>query len=338
MFYLKYRPHNIDDVDNSKVRDVIKNYLKLADVPHAWLMVGHKGMGKTSIARILARELCKTGDVKKDELILRDIENGASPDVQEINGADNTGIDDVRKLIENISFSPMIAKYRMYIIDEVHMLSVSAFNGLLKILEEPPAHAIFILATTSIDKIPSTIQSRCVKIDFGTAKEEDVIRMINRIAKGENLKVAENTKILIARNCDRSFRDATKILEELVTQNALEETAARSYLGIRTKEDVLSFLEKRDAFTAISWLQEFTTGGGDIKLLIEETIRKIHALILTHYKVNPDYPVGEHKFTLGELAKIQKLLHEAYTVSRNSPVPSSALQLAIIEYCQVKAI
>ena len=101
---------------------------------------------------------------------------------------------------------------------------------------------------------------------------------------------------------------------------------------------MLSFLEKRDAVTAISWLQEFTTGGGDIKLLIEETIRKIHALILTHYKVNPDYPVGEHKFTLGELAKIQKLLHEAYTVSRNSPVPSSALQLAIIEYCQVKAI
>lgn len=336
MFYLKYRPKSIDEVDNSKVREIIKNYLKQKDVPHAWLFVGHKGMGKTSIARILARELCKTGDSKKDDLILRDIDNGASPDVQEINGADNTGIDDVRKLIENISFSPMIAKYRMYIIDEVHMLSVSAFNGLLKILEEPPAHAIFILATTSIDKVPSTIQSRCVKVDFGTAKEDDVVKMIDRIAKGESLKVPDNTKLLIARNCDRSFRDATKILEELVTQNSLDETAAKSYLGVRTKEDILKFLEKKDAVAAISWLSEFATGGGDIKLLIEETIRKVHALILTHYKVNPDYPVGEHKFTLVELAKIQKLLHEAYTVSRNSPVPSSALQLAIIEYCQAK--
>ncbi|MFO0703513.1 MAG: DNA polymerase III subunit gamma/tau [Patescibacteria group bacterium] len=336
MFYLKYRPKNIDDVDNSRVRDVIKNYLKQKEVPHAWLFVGHKGMGKTSIARILARELCKTGDAAKDALIVSDIDNGASPDVQEINGADNTGIDDVRKLIENISYAPMVAKYRMYIIDEVHMLSTSAFNGLLKILEEPPAHAIFILATTSIDKVPSTIQSRCVKVEFGTAKPEDVVRMIDRISKGENINVPEATKNLISISCDRSFRDATKILEELVTQNALEEEDAKKYLGIRTKDDVLKFLEVKDAVGAISWLQEFSTSGGDMKLLIEETIRKIHALILIHYKVEPDFPVGSHKFTLGELAKIQKLLHEAYTVSRNSPVPSSALQLAIIEYCQTK--
>lgn len=334
MFYLKYRPRTIDEVDNTRVRDVIKNYLKQKDTPHAWLFVGHKGMGKTSIARILARELCKTGDSKKDEIILADIENGSSPDVQEINGADNTGIDDVRKLIENISFAPMIAKYRMYIIDEVHMLSVSAFNGLLKILEEPPSHAIFILATTSIDKIPSTIQSRCVKVEFGTAKVEDVISMIDRIAKGEGLTVTSGTKQLVAKNCDRSFRDATKILEELVTQNALDETSAAKYLGIRTKDDILAFLEKKDATSAISWLQEFATGGGDVKLLIEETIRKIHALILTHHKVESDYPVGIHSFTLSELARMQKLLHEAYSVSRSSPVPSSALQLAVIEYCQ----
>lgn len=336
MYYLKYRPKNIDEVDNSKVRDLIKNFLKKKDPPHAWLFVGHKGMGKTSIARILAQELCKTGDPAKDDLILADIQNSTSSDIQEINGADNTGIDDVRKLIENVAFAPMVAKYRMYIIDEVHMLSTSAFNGLLKILEEPPSHAIFILATTSIDKVPSTVQSRCVKVEFGTANLEDLSRMIDRIAKGEGLTIPEETKQLIMLNCDRSFRDATKIVEELVAQNALDEESAQKYLGIRMKDDLIKFLEKKDPVASIAWLQEFSTGGGDVKLLIEDSIRKVHALILKFHSVAVDFPVGEHKFSIVELAKLQKLLHEAYIVSKSSPVESSALQLAIIEYCQAK--
>lgn len=336
MFYLTYRPQTIDAVDNSKVRDVIKKYLAAKSIPHAWLFTGHKGMGKTSVARILAKELCKTGDAQKDAIIVADIENGTSADVQEINGADNTGIDDVRKLIENISYAPMVAKFRMYIIDEVHMLSTSAFNGLLKILEEPPEHAIFILATTSLDKIPSTIQSRCVKVDFGTAAPSDVVAMIDRIATAEKLTIADETKDLIAAHCDRSFRDATKILEELVTQNALAPEEARRYLGLRTKGDVLVHIAKKDAIACISWLQEYAAGGGDVKLQIEELIRKVHALILMSHGIAADYPVDPQPMTIAELTKLQRLLHEAYTVSRQSPVPSAALQIAFIEYCHSK--
>lgn len=334
MFYLTYRPKTIQEIDNSKVREVIGKYLAVKEIPHAWLFTGHKGMGKTSVARILAKELCKTGDASLDARIVTDIENGVSPDVQEINGADNTGIDDVRKLIENISYTPMMAKYRMYIIDEVHMLSTSAFNGLLKILEEPPSHAIFVLATTAIDKIPPTIQSRCVRVDFGTAKPDDVVKMLGRIEKGEGLSIPAETKVLIANNCDRSFRDATKIVEELVAQDALSPEAAQTYLGIRAKDKLLTYLEKKNAQEAIVWLQEYTLAGGDPKLLIEETIRRLHAIMLKLNGVDPDYPVENISFTAVQVSKLLKLFHDAYNVSRVSPVPQSAIQIAIIEYCQ----
>lgn len=334
MLYLTYRPKTIDEIDNTRVREVIQNYLLAPNIPHAWLFTGHKGMGKTSVARILAKELCKTGDASLDEHIFKDIENGVSSDVQEINGADNTGIDDVRKLVENVSFAPMIGKYRMYIIDEVHMLSTSAFNGLLKILEEPPSHAIFVLATTSLDKIPATIQSRCVRVDFGTANVTDVLAMLTRIEKGEGLTIPNETKELIAHNCDRSFRDATKILEELIAQKSLEPSIAQTYLGVRAKDNLLGYMQDKKAQVAIQWLQEYVTGGGDPKLLIEETIRRLHALILKLNGVEPDYPVGEHTFTAVQLAKLLKLFHEAYNVSKSSPVPASAIQIAIIEYCQ----
>jgi DNA polymerase III subunit gamma/tau len=336
MYYLKYRPSKIEEVDNSRVRTIISNYLTKTDIPHAWLFVGHKGMGKTSVARILAKELCKTGRSETDVILSKEIEEGTSADVQEINGADNTGIDDVRKLIENIAYTPMIAKYRMYIIDEVHMLSGSAFNGLLKILEEPPKHAIFILATTLVDKIPATVQSRCVKVDFGTAKAEDITAMLDRIAEGENLKISDETKSLIIKSSDRSFRDATKILEELVSQNSLDPLKAGAYIGLRSKDEVLSFFERKDVAGGIAWINTFTTDGGDSKLLIEESIRKVHALILKHFGVDPDFPVGDYKFSLADLAKLQKLLHEAYNASRSSPVPSTALQLCMIEFGKQK--
>ncbi|MBP6994388.1 DNA polymerase III subunit gamma/tau [Candidatus Woesebacteria bacterium] len=334
MFYLTYRPKTIQDIDNTKVREVVRKYLAVPEIPHAWLFTGHKGMGKTSVARILAKELCKTGDASMDKRIVADIENGVSPDVQEINGADNTGIDDIRKLIENISYTPMMGKYRMYIIDEVHMLSTSAFNGLLKILEEPPSHAIFILATTAIDKIPPTIQSRCVRVEFGVAKPEDVVRMLERIEKGEKLTIPSATKTLIANNCDRSFRDATKILEELVAQKALDPESAQQYLGVRAKDKLLTFLEGKNTVGAIQWLQEYSLAGGDPKLLIEETIRRLHALMLKLNGVEPDYPIDDVNLTPVQVAKLLKLFHEAYAVSRVSPVAQTAIQVAVIEYCQ----
>ena len=215
------------------------------------------------------------------------------------------------------------------------MLSTSAFNGLLKILEEPPAHAIFVLATTAIDKIPATIQSRCVRVDFGTAIAKDVISMLTRIEKGEKgLQIPDKTKVLIANNCDRSFRDATKILEELIAQESLDPDKAQLYLGVRAKDNLLSFLNEKKATIAIQWLQEYTIAGGDPKLLIEETIRRLHAIMLKLHEVEPDYPVDKYSFSIGQVVKLLRLFHEAYNVSRLSPVPASAIQIAIIEYCQ----
>lgn len=332
MLYHTYRPLTVDQIDNVKVRDVIKNYLLAKSFPHAWLFTGHKGMGKTSVARILARELNKTGNAAKDAQINHDIEVGSSPDVQEINGADNTGIDDIRMLIENISYAPMVGKYRMYIIDEVHMLSTSAFNGLLKILEEPPAHAIFILATTAIDKIPATIQSRCVRVDFGTASSADVVAMLTRIEKGEKITIPSAVKSLIASNCDRSFRDATKLLEELITQNALTLDKAQAYLGTRSQESLLNHLTQPDVKKTISWLYEYANAGGDMKLLIEDTLHKLHGLLLREHGVVPDITLPDVKLDKSQIVRLLKLFHEAYVTSRSSPIPQVAVQIAVIEY------
>ncbi len=332
MLYLTYRPQTVAQIDNTKVREIIANYLKSSEIPHAWLFTGHKGMGKTSVARILARELNKTGDAKKDLEIGQDIESSTSPDVVEINGADNTGIDDVRTLIENIQYAPMTGKYRMYIIDEVHMLSTSAFNGLLKILEEPPAHAIFILATTALDKIPATIQSRCVRVDFGSATTADVTCMIERIAIGEKLQIPPEVIQLIATHCDRSFRDATKILQELIAQDALTLVKAEAYLGTRTKDSLVTQLAQPDVKKVIAWTHAFASEGGDMKQLIEDTLQKVHGLLLKAHGVDPDTELPDVVFTSAQLVKLLKLFHEAYATVRISPIPQVAVQIAIIEY------
>lgn len=334
MLYLTYRPQTVAQIDNTKVREIITNYLKSKEVPHAWLFTGHKGMGKTSVARILARELNKTGDAQKDQEIGQDIEMGTSSDVMEINGADNTGIDDVRTLIENIQYAPMVGKYRMYIIDEVHMLSTSAFNGLLKILEEPPAHAIFILATTALDKIPATIQSRCVRVDFGTASAADVTRMIERIAVGEKLQIPPEVIQLIATHCDRSFRDATKILQELIAQDSLTLAKAENYLGTRTKDSLITQLAQSDVKKVIAWTHTFASEGGDMKQLIEDTLSKIHGLLLLAHGVDPDTDLPDVSFTTNQLVKLLKLFHDAYATVRISPIPQVAVQIAVIEYYQ----
>jgi DNA polymerase-3 subunit gamma/tau len=220
----------------------------------------------------------------------------------------------------------------MYIIDEVHMLSTSAFNGLLKILEEPPAHAIFILATTALDKIPATIQSRCVRVDFGTAAVEDVKRMIQRICAHEKITLDPEVMSLIATHCDRSFRDATKILEELILQKALTLTDAQKYLGTRAKDTLLVQLLAQDANNAITWSYQYASEGGDMKLLIEDTLRQIHALLLQTYGIEPDIMPPVVSFTRPQLVKLLRVFHDAYVLVRVSPIPQSAVQIAIMEY------
>jgi len=220
VFYRKYRPQKIDELDSASVRDTLHAVLQ-KDVPHAFLFTGPKGLGKTSTARIVAKvvncERKKKGSVELcnecDQCV--SITNGTNVDVLEIDAASNRGIDEIRELKEKIRLAPVAAKRKVYIIDEVHMLTTEAFNALLKTLEEPPSHAMFILCTTEAHKVPETIVSRCFQILFKPATEEELVRSFKRIVEGEKLNIDDEALKYIAYLADRGFRDGAKALEEV---------------------------------------------------------------------------------------------------------------------------
>jgi len=197
-FYLKYRPQRLNELDLAAVREALTEVLKAKSLPHAWLFSGPKGTGKTSAARILAKAInCQkrhppAGGAEPCQKCgsCIAVSSGRSLDIIEIDAASNRGIDDIRDLKEKIRLAPAQLKYKVYIIDEVHMLTAEAFNALLKTLEEPPEHAVFILATTEPAKLPETITSRCFLIPFNRASEAEIIRSLNRVIIGEHIKIA----------------------------------------------------------------------------------------------------------------------------------------------------
>ena len=239
MYYLKYRPQSIGELDNTKVREKISNLLKTKEIPHAMLFVGSKGMGKTSTARIIAKSVNCLDNVFSGKgtsfepcnicTNCASIDKGSSPDVVEQDAASNRGIDEIRKLIKESAFAPMAGRYRVYIIDEAHMITPDAFNALLKTLEEPPATVLFILATTNEEKVPTTIISRCVRIPFGQASKPDIIDMLDRMIAKENISINQDIKDIIYKYSDNSFRDAAKLLEELVLQDKLQKDEAEKH-------------------------------------------------------------------------------------------------------------
>ncbi|MDO8741632.1 MAG: DNA polymerase III subunit gamma/tau, partial [Candidatus Roizmanbacteria bacterium] len=230
MFYLKYRPKTIEEIDNQQVKEMISKILSAKSLPHAFLLVGQKGTGKTSTARIIAKSVnClnnkfsqsgKTAEINDFEPCnkcanCKSISLSSFTDVIEMDAASNRGIEEIKNLIRETSFLPMSGGFRVFIIDEAHMITMEGFNALLKTLEEPPKSAIFILATTNLEKLPKTIISRCLKINFGKAKIIDINSMLKRITKNEGLDFNENMLKLIASHSEDSFRDAAKILEEV---------------------------------------------------------------------------------------------------------------------------
>src|SRR3990167_6431951 len=244
VFYRKYRPQTIEELDSKAVRDALTAVLSGKNISHAFLFTGPKGLGKTSTARIVAKAVnCerlvnqRLASSSKEKKLNADgytldasvepcnkcyqctsITNGTNVDVLEIDGASNRGIDEIRDLREKVRLSPAGAFKKVYIIDEVHMLTTEAFNALLKTLEEPPEHVIFILCTTEPHKVPQTIASRCFHMAFKKATANELVRAFLRIAKKEKISVDKEALFKISEFSDGSFRDGVKILEEIYSE------------------------------------------------------------------------------------------------------------------------
>lgn len=339
MYYLKYRPKTVSELDNSFVKPKIQNILKSASLPHALLFIGSKGMGKTSTARIFAKSLnCFNTLFAKDNGVIEpcnecqnciSIDTGNSPDVVEQDAASNRGIDEIREIIRNAGFAPMTGKYRVHIIDEAHMITNDAFNALLKTLEEPPSTAVFILATTNEEKLPKTIVSRCVRVPFGTAKKEDILQMIDRIVKAENLTVSNELKDIIFNYCEGSFRDACKILEDLAIQSKLSPHEARAYLGVRSWGNLIEMLDQKNLATTMKWIVEFGEQDGDTAKLIEETLLILQSELIS--RSTGKEPIYKN-LTLNKISLLIRLLHEAHNTMKISPIDTLPLEIAIVEF------
>lgn len=344
MYYLTYRPKTISELDNSQVQKKIENILKSKNIPHAMLFIGPKGMGKTSTARIVAKALncLKNSFAAKSDSIepcntcanCLNINTGASTDVVEQDAASNRGIDEIRRLIREAAFAPMSGRYRVYIIDEAHMITPDAFNALLKTLEEPPKTVIFILATTNEEKVPKTIVSRCVRILFGRAKKEDIMHMLERVSMAEKVTVPTDLKGLIATYSENSFRDAAKLLEELVLQKKLTLEDARNYLGVRARENLLEIMNNKPLSDSIAWIEEFNKEGGNIKRHIEDMLQLLKDQLLLKSGVFTD--TKDMGYSIPQITHLMKLLHEAYNSMKFSPIESLPLEIAVVEFYNLR--
>ena len=216
--YRKWRPQRFEDVVGQRaIVTALKNQITAGRIGHAYLFTGVRGTGKTTCAKIFAKAVnClepENGDPCGECEVCRGIDNGSLLDVVEMDAASNNGVDDIRDLRDETAYTPSVCKYKVYIIDEVHMLSVAAFNALLKTLEEPPAHVIFILATTEIHKVPAAILSRCQRYDFTRITPADIAARVQQVAQAEQLELTEGAANLIARLADGALRDALSILD-----------------------------------------------------------------------------------------------------------------------------
>ncbi|MGE3974146.1 MAG: DNA polymerase III subunit gamma/tau [Bdellovibrionales bacterium] len=286
----KWRPQSFEEmVGQNHVSQTIRNALKSGRLPHALLFTGPRGVGKTSSARILAKSLkCQNAKdfVPCNECsTCQEIAAGACIDVMEIDGASHNGVDSIRELRETIGYMPSTGKYKVYIIDEVHMLSVSAFNALLKTLEEPPAHVIFIFATTEPQKIPLTILSRVQRFDFRRIPTRLLTEQLQKICKAENVKAEPEALWLIARQSDGSARDSQSLLDQIVTFCDSNVTLQKTIevLGLTDRQillDTLSALVSRSSMDVLDVVSRIYKSGADIKNFSQELLEEIRHLLM----------------------------------------------------------
>lgn len=287
--YRKYRPRTFSEVSGQPhITKTLQNQLLEGRISHAYLFTGSRGTGKTSCAKILAKAVnClhpQNGDPCNECEVCKGIEAGAIMDVLEMDAASNNGVNDIRDIREKVEYTPSSAKYRVYIIDEVHMLSAGAFNALLKTLEEPPAHAIFILATTEVHKLPATILSRCQRFDFGRIPPEAIAARLAWICGQEDMTISNEAALLIARLADGGLRDAVSLLDVCASaaREITEETVI-SAAGVAGRDhlfELWGYIEQRDAAGALRCVDRLHKASCDMGRLCEELISHLRNLML----------------------------------------------------------
>jgi len=339
-FYLKYRPQKIEELDLRDVRETLRKIVRSGKIPHAFLFSGPKGSGKTSSARILAKvincERRKKNSIEPcnqcEQCLL--ITKGSSLDVVELDAASHRGIDDVRALREAVKLSPAKAKKKVYIIDEAHMLTTEAANALLKTLEEPPEHVMFILATTNPEKLSETIRSRTTNVHFQKATLAEIERQLGRIVAGEKIKTDKEAIRLIAEFSNGDFREAAKALEQLVAQGiSFKKDEVEEFLFSRKTlrpEDLVSLLSKRKLKAALAEIERVAAQGTSMENYIESVLRTLRSALLAKSGIEgEDLP----EFSKAELISLIKRFSRAASELRETVIEQLPIELAIVEWC-----
>lgn len=354
----RYRPKIFEDLlGQPHVTRTLSNAIKEGRIGHSYLFTGPRGVGKTTVARLLAKALnCINGPTTtpcNNCPSCIEIDESRSMDVYEIDGASNTGVDNIREIRNNVQYTPSRDRFKIYIIDEVHMLSQGAFNALLKTLEEPPGHVIFIFATTEPHKVPLTIQSRCQRFDFRRLKSSLIIQNINAIAEKENISIDDESKEVIARYAQGSLRDAQSLLEQAISYSGKTITHEEIYraLGILERDVIIkaiNALANRNIAEATIVSREIDERGYDPKRFIEELLSSLRDIYLLSMSLDelvqlPDTEVIALKkissmFTQDDLLHLMNTISKGMELIVRSTQPSITLEIILIKAASLKPL
>ena len=354
--YRKYRPQTFDDVSGQQaVTQTLKHQLMTGKMSHAYLFTGSRGTGKTSCAKILAKAVnClhpDNGNPCNCCEACRAIDSGSCMDVLEIDAASNNGVDNVRDLRDDAIYTPSQVKMRVYIIDEVHMLSISAFNALLKIIEEPPEHLLFILATTELHKVPATILSRCQRFAFRRISQEDIAARLQYVAYQEGIDLDDSAARVLARLADGGLRDGLSLLDQCASATVGELTAERVYacLGVageQTCGEMMGYIAAHDTRNALELFNRLYAEGKDLSAMLDELACMARDLLIVQTAGNSGIPmlsgVASDKDTLelsrklssGELVRMLNLLQTALAGFTRSSSRRMDGELCIVQMCR----
>ena len=354
--YRKYRPQTFDDVvGQMAVTQTLKQQLLTGKMSHAYLFTGSRGTGKTSCAKILSKAVnClnpENGNPCNRCSACRSIDEGSCMDVLEIDAASNNGVDHVRDLRDDAVYTPSQVAKRVYIIDEVHMLSISAFNALLKIIEEPPEHLLFILATTELHKVPATILSRCQRFSFRRISQEDIAARLQYVAYQENIDMDESAARVIARLADGGMRDGLSLLDQVASATTGELTAERVYacLGIAGEQrcgELMGYIADHDTKNAMQLFHKLYTEGKDLSALLDELACLARDLLviktapgtgitmLSGVATDSEIASLKDRFATAELIRMLNVIQETMAGFTRSSSRRLDAELCIMNLCQ----